>query len=1072
MKSINETEATPSKESSESPSPADADKKYLEAVEKFDAELKKVTQVPDMQKIFDGASFFLEEYNAGGESLESVDDIKYLFTENKNAIETIVAQIKRKNIKNLEQIKNTVSNQLEASKKAVVRALKNVKKTDKNTLQTFAQTAQSFVNVYNIADGFSEFVISTLRTGKPEVPKAEPSKPAPSKGSEAAKESPVVIDDERRKELQVAYEAFVDFYEAEDLTAQAEIIDKLLTVLANIKKPSDATMKKFARSKKEALEEAEGDAPTTPKLPPKNIASLKTAIRVFRRDIRKLIDLTKKAERLTAKNLLVGNEIREKLRNFVEKIQKNIIRLNKHIKMLLTTPEKKDKEEKEEETLQEDKIGEYKKKMEAVEKVHDFILSGNGLGDIMTALIDPDADDPGWPEIKDKVDQALKQLKTIKGFFPSLVPFEGSEVKNSEMVSSLKKALKDFNLEASDLQTLGDTLAGEADIYVVQEFQTRLKEFSDQLKRIFGVSGIPDEDVVDKEEIAAPDEPDKVDPRAGTITPGRSDFIVAAKKKYDTNHELFDPLTAEEEEDLLAFLGALDYESPRPVQESEEGERGPENIQAAVGDDLRAKLEKVPEEIMAKALKILNDKNRLKSLESLILQTKRSGEEQETEEVVWASAQDVKKWINLNIFTSFKTKMSNAGIENKEDKRSLLLLIVSIIAFDPNSNLRKGEIVNEILGFGDKKQQASLDRPTKRVLSFMGIDTSEAPEFVRSLKPLKTGIIQWLIQWMKGGEIGLKYKLMRDISKKLKGYKFDTEALTKSIVKSLKPDTEAKAERQKIKAIENWISKKARKLLNTKGISLEVNDPQGFTANGNYFLPIDNFEIDEENSEVKLLQDQGTTQSFPFEELIQLIDNKEINFKGTKYKFVYGRKAKRKAEKDAEELKKKKEVAKQKALSDLDNYIESFEFSWGATKDEAIKLIKSFLEPLIKQDLHSPVFPKKPEDADTLKESMRMLERDELFFMFKNDKKIRQIVADNLNYFSKEFKDKKDDKSKIYREVIGFFSANKDKFSDILEQSLWSKIKKGVSKMFGKSSQQENLEKALRPLIEKLMRGE
>ena len=86
-------------------------------------------------------------------------------------------------------------------------------------------------------------------------------------------------------------------------------------------------------------------------------------------------------------------------------------------------------------------------------------------------------------------------------------------------------------------------------------------------------------------------------------------------------------MSDEQEEDLLAFLGALDYEPPRPVQESEEDDRGPENIQAAVGDNLKDKLEKVPKEIMAKALAILKDKNRLKSLESLILQTKRSEEE-------------------------------------------------------------------------------------------------------------------------------------------------------------------------------------------------------------------------------------------------------------------------------------------------------------------------------------------------------------------------------------------------------------------------------------------------------------
>ena len=133
--------------------PADADKKYLEAVKKVAAELKKESQEPDILKVFAGASSFMEEYNDNPKDLEAFkpNEIKGFFTENKKTIDSIVNLIKKKNVKNLGNIKDAVSKQLERSEKAVTQGLKNIEKAislDASNLKAFAEVAQSFINVY------------------------------------------------------------------------------------------------------------------------------------------------------------------------------------------------------------------------------------------------------------------------------------------------------------------------------------------------------------------------------------------------------------------------------------------------------------------------------------------------------------------------------------------------------------------------------------------------------------------------------------------------------------------------------------------------------------------------------------------------------------------------------------------------------------------------------------------------------------------------------------------------------------------------------------------------------------
>ena len=315
---------------------------------------------------------------------------------------------------------------------------------------------------------------------------------------------PNIVDpnDETLQLIKATYTNFKDdFYDkskTQGLKGQSELVKQFLAALEAFAKPEQAAALARASDSKPAT--GKRDDLAEMEVAPKNIKALKARIRNFQRALRASEQYIKiYQDKLKANKKMVQGD-RDKLVGIAEKTQQTIMGLNKTINGILGIA----KQQEEPQPLQEQTAGQkYMSMLEEIEEVYEKLTQGKML-QIMSNL-DNDTQ-MQWAEVKPIIQNALEELNKIKKYFPQIVPFEGSEVESAEMLKRYKEAIKQIDLDASDIQTLPDEITDEDGSAILINFQSKLIGLSEELQKIFGVAGLKSEKDSAKARNVVPDD--------------------------------------------------------------------------------------------------------------------------------------------------------------------------------------------------------------------------------------------------------------------------------------------------------------------------------------------------------------------------------------------------------------------------------------------------------------------------------------------------------------------------------------------------------------------------------------
>ena len=826
-------------------------------------------------------------------------------------------------------------------------------------------------------------------------------------------------DSDKMKELVSKFNAFKDeFYQKKKLRLQAILVNDLLKALNNFNEEEEEEA--FKRTEKpeekeetatEVNEAAESEIPAKPK----DIKNFKASVRSFQRALRVSIDLIKKADTDTKGGKLVGHSTRAEVVKFATETQKRIGMLNDSITSIMAPLERATLDEKLSADVQK-KMNQYRETLEKVEKVYETV-SGNdeeqgGLGDIIEKLASKT--EMTYAQIQAPVKKALELLSTIKKYFPSILPYEGSKIESTQIVDEYKKAIQRLDLDASDIQTLNDAFDGTQGKNVILNFQNKLIVFSKDIERIFGIPGLENKDSIDP--TATPDETGTPEEREAE-TPTPETYIDYVDDVLDIgDDEIFDGLVGDSKRRLKAFIGFLMYDPEKAKGSLEESEdiETEITIDSALGK-YKSKFDNMPDNIKNYGLKVIEN-NKLYPLLKRILGEKGPEAESTTPEPVkWSSPKDIQKWFQTKIFTPHRAlfratiapEIRGAATEEEESpdilQRQIMLLIVGIIAFKEQSTLRaEQEPVMEFIGRFSaaakaKKQLQTLQPQTKRALRIFGFDQSAQVTFIKKFRKLKLDTIKWLDEWFQSGDKRAKFRLLRAILETLKGFKFETKSLKRGTIKKLEPYESEKADKA---AKEKEQSKEQR----VKAKQAALAKPEEFAQR--VFAKVDS------NKGFGPADENG--RKFAQKLLIAFVDA---------------------------------------GLLSPTDFPAPSEGDTAETVDETVK-------PLTEEFTLT--------DADAEEDTFTALRA--LF-----QPKAVGIFEETLNkFFEKESNLDIEKRRLMYKDVARFLFTNKDMFYDFIKPSLGGKIKKFFSRF--KKKKQESLESRLaekiKPLIEQIMRGE
>ena len=369
---------------------------------------------------------------------------------------------------------------------------------------------------------------------------------------------PEVVDPNKEKleALKGAYINFRDnFYKQSKLRGQAKLVNSLLAALAAFNKEEEAEAfgKRKDRERKVTSEAVEGEVTAKPK----DIKNFKASVRSFRRAIRASKDLVGKASEDTQDGKLIGASSRARVVKFATETQKRIKMLNNSINAILKPEEPSRIDEKFSPNVQA-QLDKYKQTLDTIEDVYEIIvgtdLDKGGLDDIINNL--EKGTKMEYAEIEKGVKKALQLLSTIKGYFPSIVPFEGGKIEATQIVSEYEAAIRKLNLSSSDIQSLNDALEGEQGKVTILNFQDRLIEFSGDIEKIFGIPGLKEQDSADPDAerqadpAAKDDEGEEAEPEGDKE---RKESVERIKTMYGDN-EFFKGLGDLEKEAFYHFI--------------------------------------------------------------------------------------------------------------------------------------------------------------------------------------------------------------------------------------------------------------------------------------------------------------------------------------------------------------------------------------------------------------------------------------------------------------------------------------------------------------------------------------
>ena len=860
----------------------------------------------------------------------------------------------------------------EVRKKLAKEILNDIKKLDDG-----AELYEALLKIMTneaLAGKFKELV-----TAKPEEPTETDG------GTDPEKIDP---DPKKLKALQDSFVNFRDkFYTKKKLTEQAALVNDLLAKLKAFNDEESAEAfkrnpnRKKAAGKRDDLSENEE---TEIIAKSKDIRNFKASVRSFRRAMQKSKQLVSNAMTDTKKGKLVGYGSRKKVVEFATETQKRIKILNNSINLILGPAERGSLQEKFSPEVQK-KVDKYQETLDLIEDVFEDIVgtdvSKGGIGNIIDKIVNKV--DMEYSEIKIGVDNALKKLSTIKKYFPSIIPFQGSKIESTNIVSEYEAAIKNLNLSSSDIQTLNDALEGEQGKIAILNFQDRLIEFSGDIERIFGIAGLKEKDAA---------EPVKV----------QGDIDDTERKEKSGNYVV--------------------------------DEYGADEFFKDMKENVKQSFFKMLNLLHSKGLFKENISNMYKELEK-------------TDSVKAVRIKAAISGLDEKDQSNIKTYLNNAGGGNK------------FIEFLKRTKFFKTEVDDsgETTAADDEddteeKEELSLKNQTE-IDQFFKAEFLDFKSQLRDLNDRFGGnfadnfkqLIMYYL-WFKNSQQPKKDKTnenKEDQGPRLNQYARD--ALKKTFGLDKQTDRFESLLRLKARPMIEFMNKIYEK-------KSDINRNKVITG------------------------------------FIDKLNNLNVKIGNLQLPTI----AKLAGDKDSE-----KEKQKQAALADLDEYLKRFNRDFKVNPIAEKTIIKQILEMLINRDLH---IPEKTESSKPVSEEQNTDEEPPAKKSKKPPLPYENVVPENVNaafdsevapdiidIFDTFFKKSKEfssgsDRSQLIKAVIKFFTDNKNKFKDVLKKGFFrraasevGRIAKGLvnkAKRATKKTQQEQLEIALRPLIEKLMRGE
>jgi hypothetical protein len=535
-------------------------------------------------------------------------------------------------------------------------------------------------------------------------------------------------DDESLQGLVAAFDNFKDnFYVQKTLRQQAVIVN---TLLASLKKIADQEEKEFVRAVRKASEVSPAEpqrGEITEAATKSNIKGFKTASRNFQRALMASRKLVSQAQSSTTSGQRIGKGHRVKLIKFATATQQTIISLNKALNNILFPKAEVTG------TLNESTAGDkYLEMLEAIEQIYTDIIEGE-LIQIVQKMRDKSA--LQWPEIRPIVATALKQLGTIKKFFPSLVPFEGGEVEAEALSSRYLDAIKDLDVDFSDIQTLPDSIGTPAEKSVLVSFQRKLINFSVNIQKIFGVKGLkPQEDSAEAKGIDTSDVQDDAEPGEEDTVP--SDDFEELKARFKDN-AFYKSLRSDDDRNaILAFAKAFIDLGRKTVAESilkYEGDYYEEMTQAlkSIKDTT----------IRNKIIKIFQEEGAIGSFIEMLGLPKIADEEDEPNEpIIIDSMFKLNRFIELKVFRDPKVKQAKNKLKLTAENEGNIKKLIAYSSFFFSPPEEEGAVVAE-------EQVKSYGQA---VVVGIGVEREKLADFKTTINKYDTEFVTWLNGWAAG----------------------------------------------------------------------------------------------------------------------------------------------------------------------------------------------------------------------------------------------------------------------------------------------------------------------------------
>ena len=658
-------------------------------------------------------------------------------------------------------------------------------------------------------DTVMEFLKKALTgpdSAKPEEPAAE---------TEGGDDEEIVDPDpEKLKALRISFGKFKNqFYKEKKLQEQAVLVTALLKALKafsdeesaeaygrradrdrSTKSPAEPTTDTPAKRddlyevEDPAAKETEGADKIAAK--PNDIRNFKTSVRAFQRALKLSEQLVIQAMKDTKGGKLVSDASRAKVVKFATATQEKIKMLNDSINKIMGPVERGSLQEKLSPDI-EAKMQKYRETLDRIEDVYEIIVGTDiekgGLGRIIDNLSKSPPVKMNFNEIERGVKKALELLSTIKKFFPSIVPFEGSKLQATDITDQYKEAIAKLDLDSSDIQTLKDVLEGDQGKVAILSFQDRIIEFSKDIERIFGIPGLTEKDSADPD---AEREDDKEDEEAEEeeATDFYKEGAEAAKRKYATDEFI---MSLETEAQKTAFYYLISFFMKEGLIT--------ENIADKIKTKLGAAIVVIREINPNYAVlinKVLGDKKKADAFVDFLQRVDAKG--MEATKTPFNTAISVSKFITMKLLknTTISARIEDIGIKSgSQDENNLLRLLAYLLASDAEfiPALKKESIstmmnVSEPLA-GDKR---------RAVLTLIMKKDKE--------------LFKWAMKWMKDNKVKV-VKLFNAIEVFIekKNYKFNTKGLKLAMLLNLNfkdptleiPEEEADVVKQTIEKIKD-----------------------------------------------------------------------------------------------------------------------------------------------------------------------------------------------------------------------------------------------------------------------------